>query len=179
MPRTAMNWVLGWGTPGAEGAGSYALHVTQITDRANRMPSVIPFPLTHRFNEDRGETSDTETGRVETAAFDFGLLEQNIILTGYIPDIEPDPTYAAYYPTQQQLENKLRTSWKYLDFDLDYMAILNGLMALNYASDIEAVAYGVLPQNWEFTRMGGQNKWSFRLTFIVAVAPEDMAGTSA
>jgi hypothetical protein len=178
MPRTALNIVLGWGTPGAVGAGSYALHVTQMTNRANRMPSVIPFPLSHRHNEDRGETDSSETGRVETAAFDFGLLEQNIIITGYIPDVEPDPAHPEYWPTQPQLENKLRTAWKYLDFELDYTAILNGLMVLNYASDVECTAYGILPQDWEFTRVGGQNKWSFRLTFIVAVAPEDMAGTS-
>lgn len=150
----------------------FQLRVDRVVHTIGRNPVVFSIPGV-------GAQDATHPGMPQVFALDFGMLTENMILSGVLPDNEPAggspaptvPETDPYFPNHRELAAIARTWWRY-SFESDSFAMTNyNRLKLEEGPGPGQSRYGVIIQNLQSTRVGGETKWDYKLTLAVVDFP--------
>jgi len=132
------------------------LKVDSVVHTITRNPVVFPLPAINK------DAEGAEAGMPMVFALDFGLLSEQITLSGVLNDNES--------PTHQDLANAARTWWR--ELDVGSSATIEGYNKLKFnEGGIGSWTYGVVIQQLTCQREGGRLYWTFKLTCQVVAFP--------
>lgn len=138
------------------------LRVDRITHTVGRNPVVFSIP---------GIGADTD-GVPQIFTLDFGMMTENIILSGVLPDNDPLGADVPRFPNHQGLATVARTWWRYSAFATDFEALNGNFLELDEGPGHGRHRYKVVVQNLSCDRVGGETKWAYKITFAVTAFPE-------
>lgn len=140
------------------------LRVDRITHSIGRNPVIITIP-----GIGAGSSGD---GIPKIFALDFGTLTENIILSGILPDNDPESLNPTTFPNHKELANAVRTWWRYAAF-ADSFEPRNGIfLDLDEGPGHGVHRYRAIIQGLICERVGGETKWTFKLTLAITAFPE-------
>lgn len=142
---------------------SFQLRIERVVHSIGRNPVIFAVP---------GVQDPPESGIPRVFALDFGMMTENIILSGVLPDDDPLGREAAVFPTHKELANFVRTWWRFA-FEASGVSFTNAnRLRLREGQGPPEVWYGILIQGLQCERVGGATHWNFKLTLAVVDFPE-------
>lgn len=149
------------GKPPGSGYEEFALNVEDYQHVINRNPSVFALPGVNAGG----------TGLPKIYSIDFGMLSENIILSGTFGDGTP----SAWLPTARDMLRIARTWWS--NFSLSGVNS-NGFNRASIKVGpgvFDAELFGFTFQNVQISRKGGVLTYDFKMTLAVVKFQEELA----
>ncbi len=149
--------------PGDPNYEEFALRVEDVTHVINRNPSVFAIP---------GVNQDGH-GQPKIYSIDFGMLEENIILSGPIPD-EDFLLNNGWLPTVRDL-TRIGRQWWY-NFSLSGADTIgfNQIALRTGPGGLDFEVYGFTFQNVQVSRKSGVLAWDYKMTLTVVKFPGEL-----
>ncbi len=144
---------------------TFQLRVDRISHTIGRNPVIFSLP---------GIQDPVLSGMPKFFSLDFGMMTEHLVLSGVLPDNDPlsgstipnsgtDP----HFPSHAELSNIVRSWWRFAFESTDFSVTNYNMLSLAESGGPGITRYGVLIQNLQCTRAGGETKWNYKLTLAV------------
>ncbi len=144
---------------------TFQLRVDRIAHTIGRNPVIFSLP---------GIQEPALSGMPKFFSLDFGMMTEHIVLSGVLPDFEPltgtstpNSPIDPYFPSHSQLSNIVRSWWRFAFESTDFSVTNYNMLSLAESGGPGITRYGVLIQNLTCGRLGGETKWTYKLTLAV------------
>ena len=137
---------------------SFFLPVEDVVHTITRNPIVFPVPGVNYGS----------TGQPVIFALDFGMMSEQLVLSGKLKDNETDSTR----PNHQELAHAVRTWWRYTSVVCGDASVgIYTKILLKEGPGHGTWVYGGVIQNATFRRVGGTTWWEFKIIFQIVAPP--------